>query len=233
MFDGEDEKKPREKMSRKATNAWIEEKTGDGDEDVLDLLSKKANQKILSSNPFKRESASSERQTNLFKTSRDGKLIIEELEPKKGMKRKRDDDGHDDDGDDDDYEEEEEEKETRDRDEDGEEMPVDDNGEEESVPKYRHGGQGIHRIPVKRRRDPRPQSEVKTGKEYKATKAGGDMKRKGKPDPYAYVPLNPQSLNKRKRAKLSGQFKNIIKAAKRGAESGANKRERQERRKRK
>ena len=28
-------------------------------------------------------------------------------------------------------------------------------------------------------------------------KAGGDIKKKGKPDPYAYVPLNTQTLNKR------------------------------------
>ena len=32
---------------------------------------------------------------------------------------------------------------------------------------------------------------------YTLQKAGGDIKRKGKPDPYAYVPLNFQQLNKR------------------------------------
>lgn len=35
------------------------------------------------------------------------------------------------------------------------------------------------------------------GSEYKAKRAGGDVKRKGKPDPYAYLPLNRSSLNKR------------------------------------
>jgi ribosomal RNA-processing protein 12 len=31
---------------------------------------------------------------------------------------------------------------------------------------------------------------ITIGKEYKAKKAGGDIKKKGKPDPYAYVPLS-------------------------------------------
>ncbi|XP_028391311.1 RRP12-like protein [Dendronephthya gigantea] len=56
------------------------------------------------------------------------------------------------------------------------------------------------------------------GEEYRAKKAGGDVKKKGKPDPYAYLPLNTQSLNKRKRAKMSGQFKGIVKGAKRGVQ---------------
>lgn len=37
----------------------------------------------------------------------------------------------------------------------------------------------------------------KPGAEYKAKKAGGDVKKKGKPDPYAYIPLSRASLNKR------------------------------------
>lgn len=35
------------------------------------------------------------------------------------------------------------------------------------------------------------------GAEYKAPKAGGDIKKKGKPDPYAYVPLSRAALNRR------------------------------------
>ncbi|XP_046850876.1 RRP12-like protein [Xenia sp. Carnegie-2017] len=56
------------------------------------------------------------------------------------------------------------------------------------------------------------------GEEYRAKKAGGDMKKKGKPDPYAYLPLNTNVLNKRKRAKLTGQFKGIVKGVKRGSQ---------------
>ncbi|KAF5307989.1 hypothetical protein FQR65_LT06557 [Abscondita terminalis] len=59
------------------------------------------------------------------------------------------------------------------------------------------------------------------GSEYRAKKAGGDVKKKGKVDPYMYLPLQRTLLNKRKRAKASGQFKNIQKAAKVGALKGS------------
>ena len=51
-------------------------------------------------------------------------------------------------------------------------------------------------------------------------KAKGDVKRSGKPDPFAYVPLVRQKLNRRKRAKLSGQFKGLIGKAKKGSTLG-------------
>jgi len=35
------------------------------------------------------------------------------------------------------------------------------------------------------------------GSEYRAVKAGGDIKKKNKPDPYAYLPLTRSALNKR------------------------------------
>lgn len=41
-------------------------------------------------------------------------------------------------------------------------------------------------------------SEVKIGHEFRAKKAGGDLKKKGGPDPYAYVPLG-QAAKKRNR----------------------------------
>jgi len=53
------------------------------------------------------------------------------------------------------------------------------------------GGSGIHRSLKTRKIDCEP------GSEYRATKAKGDIKRKGKPDPYAYVPLSRSILNKR------------------------------------
>lgn len=39
--------------------------------------------------------------------------------------------------------------------------------------------------------------DCEPGSEYRATKARGDIKRKGKPDPYAYVPLTRSVLNRR------------------------------------
>ena len=54
--------------------------------------------------------------------------------------------------------------------------------------------------------------------------AKGDVKKKGVPDPYAYIPLDRQKLNRRKKAKLSGQFKHIVGGAVKGSLAGARKR---------
>ena len=75
---------------------------------------------------------------------------------------------------------------------------------------YKHGGRGIHRDTEAQR----------FGKEYTSSRAKGDMKKKGMMDPYAYIPLDRQTLNKRKKAKFKGQFKNIVKSAKKGASQG-------------
>lgn len=62
------------------------------------------------------------------------------------------------------------------------------------------------------------------GSEYRAKKAKGDIKKKLGVDPYAYIPLSRNTLNKRKRAKNSGQFKSIVQGAKKGAVAGAKRR---------
>uniref|UniRef100_A0A8C4Q5X6 Ribosomal RNA processing 12 homolog n=1 Tax=Eptatretus burgeri TaxID=7764 RepID=A0A8C4Q5X6_EPTBU len=51
-------------------------------------------------------------------------------------------------------------------------------------------------------------------------KAFGDVKKKGKPDPYAYIPFNKAQLNRRKKAKMQGQFKGLVHAARKGAQKG-------------
>merc|ERR1712228_1003265 len=58
--------------------------------------------------------------------------------------------------------------------------------------KYTTGGNGIHR----------------------------DVKKAGKHDPYAYIPMTHKALNKRKQAKAKGQFSSVINAAKKGASKG-------------
>uniref|UniRef100_A0A8C5MNI8 RRP12-like protein n=1 Tax=Leptobrachium leishanense TaxID=445787 RepID=A0A8C5MNI8_9ANUR len=57
-----------------------------------------------------------------------------------------------------------------------------------------------------------------------AEKGKGDVKQKGKHDPYAYIPLNKATLNRRKKAKMQGRFKGLVKAAQRGAQTGRKKR---------
>merc|ERR1712034_62506 len=75
--------------------------------------------------------------------------------------------------------------------------------------KYKPGGSGIHR-------------KLDTpGSEYKSNKGRGDVKKKGKPDPFAYIPLNHKTLNKRKAAKSHSVFSKVVKAAKKGANKGS------------
>lgn len=68
------------------------------------------------------------------------------------------------------------------------------------------GGSGIHR-PVSRaasvksmkikKKSSSIMSTTSYGTEYRSKKARGDVKRKGMPDPYAYLPLTRNVLNKR------------------------------------
>lgn len=62
------------------------------------------------------------------------------------------------------------------------------------------------------------------GSEYRSKKSKGDIKKKGAVDPYAYIPLSRNTLNKRKRAKNAGQFKSIVEAARKGAAAGSKRR---------
>ncbi|XP_047128483.2 RRP12-like protein isoform X1 [Hydra vulgaris] len=89
-----------------------------------------------------------------------------------------------------------------------EDMPENEN----SLSTYKPGGAGIHRDITKKKN---------YGEEYKAKKARGDVKLKGKPDPFAYVPLDRQTMNKRKKSKLIGRFDGLVKAARRGAIKGS------------
>lgn len=57
------------------------------------------------------------------------------------------------------------------------------------------------------------------GKVYRSSRAEGDMKRKGLPDPYSYITLDRGVLNRRQ-AKKSNNFDGIVKAARKGARDG-------------
>lgn len=72
--------------------------------------------------------------------------------------------------------------------------------------RYVAGGKGIHRsmatASVKSGASRMSTATTKSastvyGGDYKAKKAKGDMKKKGKMDPYAYIPLTRNVLNKR------------------------------------
>lgn len=101
--------------------------------------------------------------------------------------------------------------------------------------KYVAGGKGIHR-PLNGTASVRSgytngtsktdfsSKSTAHGSEYRSKKSKGDIKKKGSLDPYAYIPLSRNSLNKRKRAKNIGQFKNIVQAAQKGAAAGSKRR---------
>uniref|UniRef100_H2YY65 RRP12 HEAT domain-containing protein n=1 Tax=Ciona savignyi TaxID=51511 RepID=H2YY65_CIOSA len=93
---------------------------------------------------------------------------------------------------------------------DGKTKIVDDDDEPpEKRGSYKTGGRGIHR------------DVDAPGEQFRSKKSGGDVKKKGDVQPYAYVPLNSAVLNKRKRKKVAGQYKGLVRAAKKGATSGA------------
>ena len=224
--DDLDERDYKDGRKRSAVKTWIQ------DGDIVDFLDPAAAQKVSATNPRSADplaAAKKKKTDNPFKLAADGRMIIDDagsdssdeqsdgaishaldnLAVDGSRKRKapaRDDDQQSD-------------------------------AREPSF-KYQAGGSGIHR-PIasdaastrsavskmtSKSRCKQSQERAKPvdyGSEYRSAKARGDVKRKGKPDPFAYVPLTKSVLNKRKKAKLSGQFNGLVKAARKGATAGS------------
>ncbi|XP_006880133.1 PREDICTED: RRP12-like protein isoform X2 [Elephantulus edwardii] len=193
--------KEQRKLARQRSRAWLKE--GGGDE-PLNFLDPKVAQRVLATQPG---AGRGKKKDHGFKVSADGRLII----------REEDDD-----------DQVEEEEGTKGEDEEMIDLMKDvsirsrkylklkhrqeaDEEELEVPPQYKAGGSGIHR-PLAKKSAP--------GAEYKARKAKGDMKKKGRLDPYAYIPLSKARLNRRKKVKMQGQFKGLVKAAQRGSQTG-------------
>ena len=208
--------KGKEKRSKKKSTpqTWIHE----GSEGIVDLLSSSASQAVSSTNPNTPKAvAEKSKKSNGFNINADGKFVItensdSEMEGRDGKKRSR--------------------VNLQDFDSDSDELTFEDlvnskkmkKGSSEvgslksgktaasgksTFSKYTTGGSGIHRDLKK-----------DSGGEYKNKTGKGDVKKVGKHDPYAYIPLNHKSLNKRKSAKNKGQFNNVISAARKGAAKG-------------
>uniref|UniRef100_A0A2I3HVC1 Ribosomal RNA processing 12 homolog n=1 Tax=Nomascus leucogenys TaxID=61853 RepID=A0A2I3HVC1_NOMLE len=197
--DNEEERsrgKEQRKLARQRSRAWLKE--GGGDE-PLNFLDPKVAQRVLATQPGP---GRGRKKDHGFKVSADGRLIIREeadgnkMEEEEGAK-----------GEDEDMADLMEDVIIRKR------VPVAFLEEAAlALPdSWSSGGSGIHR-PVAKKAMP--------GAEYKAKKAKGDVKKKGRPDPYAYIPLNRSKLNRRKKMKLQGQFKGLVKAARRGSQVG-------------
>merc|ERR1711862_323952 len=190
---GSSKKKTKTDKNPRAAAAWLKE---EGAEDIVDFLDPSVSKKIMSTKPEKAAVKKSTASSHGFPMAPDGRFIIQEdKEEKKKSEPIIDDveellsalDGP---------KKSKKRKHARDT---GDMLD-----EDETPMKYQVGGSGIHR----------PISDKDIGTEYRSKKAGGDMKKKGKPDPYAYVPLEMKTLNRRKRAKVHGQFKNLVKGAK-------------------
>ncbi|GAB0088077.1 RRP12-like protein [Sergentomyia squamirostris] len=232
--DDEPEEKP-VKKSKKNKQNFIKE---DADT-IVDLADVNAIGKITTSRP-EGETVAVKKQKDPnrgFKIATDGRLMIEE--PKRGH------------GDDDDSEDDEMESEKPSRKKNRLMDDSSSDEEEEAAPKsrkrkagdalsavsgstgYRPGGTGIHRplsaysgFSGKTSASHVSKASTKVsgatfGNEFKAKKGRGDVKKKGRFDPYAYIPLDKSTLNKRKKAKSAGQFKNIVQGARKGAAAGS------------
>lgn len=74
-------------------------------------------------------------------------------------------------------------------------------------------------IPLPKR--PKKKMQFDYGSEFRSKKGAGDVMRKGQTQkPFAYVPLSKDRLNRRKKAKFEGQFKAVVKGARKGASQG-------------
>ena len=201
--------KPKKKKNKPKT--WIEE---DAD-DIVDFTDTNAVQKLRATNPADKKITVIEKKKKRstdFKVSLDGRLIItedsdDETVASSSKKKHVDSDSDSDDG----------EKSLKTLVSRKRKLSESTNLSRvsEPPPKYQAGGSGIHRPCKFAKEDSRS-----LGAEYRGNKAKGDVKRKGKPDPYAYVPLSRKMLNRRKRKKQAGQFANLCHAATKGAKKG-------------
>nr|NP_001298636.1 RRP12-like protein [Papilio polytes]BAM19323.1 simila to CG2691 [Papilio polytes] len=200
----------------KKNKAWIQ----DADE-IVDLADVSAARKITATDPTKKkkliEEKAQKKKDGGFKTAADGRLIIsddvsdDEEEPKPSG---------DIDTDTDDTDNEADAKPSKLL-KAGGKRRYDDIlsvksgrsalSKASTASKYKAGGKGIHRALGAGAGAGAGSGVTSRGAEYRG-RAAGDVKKKGKPDPYAYLPLSRNNLNKRKKAITSKQFKGIVKS---------------------
>jgi len=174
----------------KGPKAWIREGT---EEEPVDFLDPGVVQRVVATDPTK---PTKRKATDDFQTSSDGKLIIPDDEDEEegyepGSKRKRKPGFQDSDDD------------------------MDDGPPSQRKNRKSFGADNEDVDNDEALLSKRGKREKSLGAEYKAKKAGGDVKKKGKPDPFAYVPLQLKTLNKRKQRKMAGQFRGLVRATKR------------------
>lgn len=147
-----------------------------------------------------------------FKTAPDGRLIITDME---------DEDTDSDDEDLTGYKENPKKEVEESSDDENENEGGPSTKKKIALNPYKAGGSGIHRplaASVKSGMSNISKISKATtkspGSEYKAKKASGDVKKKGKHEPYAYIQLSRNALNRRKRKAAVNQFKSVSKKSK-------------------
>ncbi|XP_059163286.1 RRP12-like protein [Physella acuta] len=224
MDEGDDDQVPKlSKKTRKTKQgkgAWLMET---GEDEIVDFMDPAAAKQVIATRPnANKKGEKAVAKDGGFKMTADGRLIITQDEEEQDVKKTKGNKSKPD-SDEDELEDlfnaisGEMKAKARKR-KHAEAAGDDDDENEASSSKYHAGGSGIHRPIAKANKALKEKQEF--GQQYKAKKAQGDIKKRGMPDPYAYVPLNISSLNKRKQMKVKGSFKNLVKGAKRGAAKG-------------
>eukprot|EP00057_Strongylocentrotus_purpuratus_P028949 XP_011683423.1 PREDICTED: RRP12-like protein isoform X1 [Strongylocentrotus purpuratus] len=199
------------KLAGQRGKAWLKE--GEKEDTPLDFLDPSVSRRVLATKPESEEAQAIGHIKHNFKTLPDGRLLIAEMEEEeenaKGKKNQggKARGGGGGGGDDDlkDMMDDELAKFHKTTKRKLEDLSISDD-EDEMANKYKAGGSGIHRpLGVPKKQKP----AMKPGQEFAAKKAGGDMKKKGGQDPYAYLPLNRQQLNRRMKKKTAGQWSSL------------------------
>ncbi|XP_067934576.1 RRP12-like protein [Watersipora subatra] len=208
-----DEAKKSRKKQRAAASlpAWLKD---DGD-DITDFLDSNAAKNIVASRPTVHK-PSNTKKAEEFKTV-DGRMVITEQEDEQPKNHQKADGQAELEDIDDIFEQFEMQAGKKSKKRRFESMS--ESASQISSSTYKSGGRGIHRSLNSKKKKTEPQAH--TGAEFSSKKGAGDVKKKNKLDPYAYVPLNASNLNRRKAAKMKGQYKSLVGGARKGASKGA------------
>jgi len=154
---------------------------GKTDDEIIDFLESSASKHVVSTDPAK--SNQKQNAGNIFQKSDDGRFIVEDLIEEENKKKVK--------------------KRTR-----SEAMP--DKEDEDTFPSRNVPNTVVRPKVAKGLKNKTPNS-VHSSIRYKSKKAGGDVLRKDvKFEPYAYVPLDPKQLNKRRRFHSHKQYESAL-----------------------
>lgn len=205
----EAEQTPAQKINRKSNaksaavgnnKKWIQENAED---EIMDFLDKGAIKNIVSHHDPSKHLSSNDG-PEAMEVSNDGRLIIHDdviLKKKKTSSNPLDRD--------DDVDSEEEEGETM-RNDIAKEMQKIGFEKFDNNPKSKDRQHQLQQQGNKKRKQER---DLESGREYRSKKAGGDVKKKGQLEPFAYIPLNPKLMAKRNKRQHVEKYQKTIRKA--------------------